>query len=298
MKGNIETLVKRDKERVMTSSVARRVWLITGCSSGFGQAFAQAVIVHGDQLVATARNVEQIAPLASEHPNAVRVMALDVTNAEQAHTTVKVALDAFGHIDVLVNNAGYGLFGAFEELSDEQIRQQMEVNLFGAMNVTRAVLPSMRTQRSGHLVQIGSLGGQVGFAGNAAYTASKFALEGWSEALAKELAPFGIKVTMVEPGDFRTEWAARSMVKAAPLSAYDEVMAERRASMQQANDTQPGDPARAAQALIAVVESQHPPLRLPLGTDAFTLIRQHIQQQLNDLDRWESLSRSTDFPRK
>ena len=186
----------------MTSSISNRVWLITECSSGFGQAFAQAVIAHGDQLVATAPKVEQIALLASNHPVSVRVMALDVTNAGQAQTTVKAALDAFGHIDVLVNNAGYGLFGAFEELSDEQIRQQLEVNLFGAMNVTRAVLSSMRTQRSGHLVQISSLGGRVGFPGNAAYAASKFALEGWSEALSKELAPFGIKVTIVESGGF------------------------------------------------------------------------------------------------
>lgn len=281
----------------MTSSVSNRVWLITGCSSGFGQAFAQAVMAHGDQLVATARKVEQIASLASEHPDSVRVMALDVTNAEQVQATVKAALDAFGHIDVLVNNAGYELFGAFEELSDVQIRQQLEVNLFGAMNVTRAVLPSLRAQRSGHLVQISSLGGQAGFPGNAAYAASKFALEGWSEALSKELAPFGIKVTIVEPGGFRTEWAGRSMVKAAPLAAYDEVMVERRASMERAHGREPGDPARAAQALIAVVESGHSPLRLPLGTDAFILIQQHVQQQLNDLDRWEFLSRSTDFPR-
>ncbi len=281
----------------MASSLSHRVWLITGCSSGFGQAFAQAVIAHGDQLVATARNTEHIAPLASEHPGQVRVMALDVTNAEQTQATVMAALDAFGHIDVLVNNAGYGLFGAFEELSDEQIRQQMEVNLFGAMNVTRAVLPSMRTQRLGHLVQMSSLGGQAGFSGNAAYAASTFALEGWSETLSKELTPFGIRVTIVEPGGFRTEWAGRSMVKAAPLSVYDEVMAERRASMEYAHGRQPGDPARAAQALIAVVESEHAPLRLPLGTDAVTIIRQHVQQQLNDLDRWESLSRSTDFPR-
>ena len=280
----------------MTSSIGIRVWLITECSSGLGQAFAQSIIAHGDQLVATARKVEQIAPLASEHPGQVQVMALDVANLGQAQATVKATLDAFGHIDVLVNNAGYELFGAFEELSDEQIRQQLEVNLFGAMNVTRAVLPSLRTQRSGHLVQISSPEGQVGFSGNAAYAASKFALEGWSETLSKELASFGIKVTIVEPGGFRTEWAGRSMVKAAPLSAYDEAMVQRRASMEQVSGRQPGDPARAAQALIAVVESAHPPLRLPLGTDALTLIRQHVQQQLNDLDRWESLSRSTDFP--
>ncbi len=281
----------------MTSSVSNRVWLITECSSGFGQALALAVIAHGDQLVATARKVEQIAPLASKHPISVRVMALDVTNVGQTQTTVKAALDAFGHIDVLVNNADYELFGAFEELSDEQIRQQLEVNLFGAMNVTRAVLPFMRTQRSGHLLQMSSLEGQAGFAGNAAYAASKFALEGWSEALSKELAPFDIKVTIVEPGGFRTEWAGRSIVKAAPLAAYDEVIAERRAYIEHMHGRQPGDPARAAQALIAAVESEHSPLRLPLGTDAFTLIRQHVQQHLNDLDRWESLSRSTDFPR-
>ena len=277
--------------------VSKRVWFITGCSSGFGQAFAQAVIAHGDQLVATARTVEQIAPLASEHPLSVRVMALDVTNAEQAQKTVKATLDAFGHIDVLVNNAGYGLFGAFEELSDKQIRQQLEVNLFGAMSVTRAVLPSMRTQRSGHLVQISSTSGQVGSSGFSAYQASKFGLEGWSEALSKEVAPFGIHTTIIEPGNFRTDWAGRSMVKADSIPAYDEIMEIRREHIHAENGSQRGDPARAAQALLAVVESEHPPLRLPLGTDAVTLIRQHIQQQLNDLDRWESLSRSTNFPR-
>ncbi|GHO97580.1 short-chain dehydrogenase/reductase [Reticulibacter mediterranei] len=281
----------------MTSSSSNRVWLITGCSSGFGQAFARAVIAHGDHLIATARHVEQIEALAGAQPDQVRALELDVTNARQAQEIVKAALDTFGHIDVLVNNAGYGLFGAFEELSEAQIRQQLEVNLLGAMNVTRAVLPSMRAQGWGHLVQISSLGGLAGFAGNSAYSASKFALEGWSEVLSRELAPFGIKVTIVEPGGFRTEWAGRSMIKAAPLAPYDVVMTERRAGMEQANGRQPGDPARAAQALIAVVESEHPPLRLPLGTDAVTIIRQHIQQQLSDLDCWESLSYSTDFPR-
>jgi NAD(P)-dependent dehydrogenase (short-subunit alcohol dehydrogenase family) len=281
----------------MAFSSSNRVWLITGCSSGFGQAFAQAVIVHGDQLVATARNVEQIATLESAHPDQVRVLALDVTNIQQAQAASTATLDAFGHIDVLVNNAGYGLFGTFEELSDEQIHQQMEANLFGAMNVTRAVLPAMRAQGSGHLVQMSSLGGQVGFPRSAAYAASKFALEGWSEALSKELAPFGIKVTIVEPGGFRTEWAGRSIVKPDLPSTYDAAMTEQHASMERANERQPGDPARAAQALIAVVESKHPPLRLPLGTDAVTVIRQHLQQQINELDRWEPLSRSTDFPR-
>lgn len=281
----------------MTSSSSNRVWLITGCSSGFGQAFARAVIAHGDHLIATARHVEQIEALAGAQPDQARALELDVTNARQAQETVKAALDTFGHIDVLVNNAGYGLFGAFEELSEAHIRQQLEVNLLGAMNVTRAVLPSMRAQGWGHLVQISSLGGLAGFAGNSAYSASKFALEGWSEVLSRELAPFGINVTIVEPGGFRTEWAGRSMIKAAPLAAYDVVMTERRAGMEQANGRQPGDPARAAQAIIAVVESEQPPLRLPLGTDAVTIIRQHLQQQLSDLDRWESLSYSTDFPR-
>ena len=277
--------------------VSKRVWFITGCSSGFGQAFAQAVIEHGEQLVDTGINIEEIELLASGQPDSVRVMALDVTDAEQVQATVKAALDAFGQIDVLVNNASYGLFGAFEELSEEQIRQQMEVNLFGAMNVTRAVLPFMRAQRSGHLVQMSSVSGQIGSIGFSAYQASKFALEGWSEALSKEIAPFGIRVTIIEPGNFRTNWAGRSMVKAQSMPAYNEIMESRREQIQAENGSQRGDPARAAQALIAVVESEHPPLRLPLGTDALTRIRQHIQQQLNDLDRWESLSRSTDFPR-
>jgi NAD(P)-dependent dehydrogenase (short-subunit alcohol dehydrogenase family) len=296
-KGNTERRMEMDKERAMTSSSSNRVWLITGCSSGFGQAFAQAVIAHGDQLIATARHVEQMVPLAGASSDQVLTLTLDVTNARQAQETVKAALDTFGHIDVLVNNAGYGLFGAFEELSEAQIRQQLEVNLLGAMNVTRAVLPSLRAQRSGHLVQISSLGGLAGFAGNSAYSASKFALEGWSEALSRELGFFGIKVTIVEPGGFRTEWAGRSLVKAAPLSAYDAVMAQRRTDRELAHGRQSGDPARAAQAILAVVESEHPPLRLPLGTDAVTIIRQHLQQQLSDLDRWEPLSRSTDFPR-
>ncbi len=280
----------------MTSSVSSRVWLITGCSSGFGRAFAQAVIAHGDQLVATARKIEHIETLAHEHPDRVRVMALDVTNTEQVQKTVQAALDDFEHIDVLVNNAGYGLFGAFEELSEKQIRQQLEVNLFGAMNVTRAVLPSMRAQKSGYLVQISSTSGQVGTIGFSAYQASKFGLEGWSEALSKEIAPFGIGVTILEPCTFRTDWAGRSMVKAEPMSAYNEIMETRREHIHAENGSQRGDPARASQALLAVVESGHPPLRLPLGTDAVTIIRQHIQQQLNDLDHWGPLSCSTDFP--
>lgn len=272
-----------------------RVWVITGTSTGFGRALAEGVIARGDRLVATARRPETIADLVALAPERVRAIALDVTVSEQVRAAVAAAHEAFGRIDVLVNNAGYGLLGAVEEVTDGQIRAQFETNVFGLFDVTRAALPLLRAQGGGHILMISSVAGQVGTPGLGIYDASKFAVEGFSEALAQEVAPFNIKVTLIEPGAFRTDWAGRSMPQAEPIEVYQQTAGYVRGALAKFNGQQPGDPAKAAQAMIAVVEAAEPPLRLPLGGDAVGAIRQKIEQQLQELSEWEALSTSTNF---
>lgn len=273
-----------------------RTWLITGCSTGFGRALALAVLEHGDRLIATARKPEQLQDLVDRNPQQVRTFALDVTDKDSIHSAVSEAKEAFGRIDVLVNNAGYGTMGAIEEVSDEAIRRQYDTNVFGALNMMRAVLPLMRKQRSGHILNISSVGGMVSNAGTSIYCSTKFALEGLSEGLAKEVKPLGIKVTIVEPGAFRTNFSGQSLsVPEHQIEDYAETSGERIRWIQNIDGKQPGDPAKAVQAMIQVVESDNPPLRLALGEDAVKGIEQKLQSVKTELDRWREVSLNTAF---
>lgn len=272
-----------------------RVWLITGTSTGFGRALAEAALVHGDRVVATARDAVTIGDLHERAPGRALALPLDVTDPAAVRAVVDAAVAAFGRIDVLVNNAGYGSRGALEELSDRQVRDQFETNVFGALDVTRAVLPVMRAQRRGHVVQISSVGGVVAALGGAAYAGTKFALEGLSEGLAAEVAHLGIRVTLVEPGPFRTDFAGRSARHGAPIADYAPVLDGARAQFRAMHGTQPGDPARAAEAIITLVGMPDPPLRLPLGAPAFDRIRARLTERLTELEDVEAWGRATDF---
>jgi len=281
-----------DKNRV-----APKVWLITGCSTGFGRALAEAVLKKGDYLLATAREPEQLRALIEHYPKTVKAVRLDVTLSHQdIQAAVDAAIATFGRIDVLVNNAGYGLFGALEEVSDADIRQQFETNFFGALRLIRTVLPLMRQQGSGHIVNISSTAGFVGFGGSSIYCATKFALEGISEALAKEVESFGIKVTLIEPGAFRTDFNGRSLAAAEqPIDAYDPVSGASLQWFKEMDGKQPGNPAKAAQAIIQAVESPNPPMRLTLSTDAMSLIQDKLEWVKTDLDIWQQVTVSTDY---
>ncbi|GAA4390434.1 oxidoreductase [Tsukamurella soli] len=266
-----------------------KVWFITGASAGFGRAIAEAAQARGDTVVATARD-----PLsAAGFPHALR---LDVTDGAQVDAAVAAAVAAHGRIDVVVNNAGHGLVGAVEEVSDAELRALLEVNLLGVWRVTRAVLPHLRHQGSGHIIALSSVGGIVGNPGHAAYATSKFALEGMSEALAGEVAPWGVRVTVVEPGPFRTEFAGRSLGMSAPLDAYSDTAAGTlRRRFRDQDGRQPNDPAKAAAAILRVVDHPAPPLRLPLGPEAVHRIRGKLHRQLVEIDEWEALAVDTRF---
>jgi len=274
------------------STQKSRVWFITGASTGFGRKLAEAVLAKGDRVAATARKEETVADLERQYPNQARAVRLDVTDLAQVKASVQAAIDAFGRIDVLVNNAGYGLLGAVEEVSDAQIRQQFETNVFGLLNVTRAVLPLLREQKSGHILNVTSVGGQVSFPTFGLYHGTKYAIEGISESLAKEVAAFGVKVTIIEPGGFKTDFGSRSLVRAERIAAYQPVY---EAVIQAFEQTVFGDPARAAQAIIQAVEADEPPLRLALGVDALYLIREKFNAELEEYKRWEPVTVSTAF---
>jgi NAD(P)-dependent dehydrogenase (short-subunit alcohol dehydrogenase family) len=274
---------------------AKRTWLVTGASRGFGRALSNAVLARGDRLVATARAQDFVASFGRSHPESLAVR-LDVTDPQEAQAAVEQAVARFGRLDVVVNNAGYGHFGAIEELRDSELRQQFEVNLFGVLNVTRAALPQLRRQRSGHIVQMSSLNGIEGMVGGGYYCASKFAVEGLSESLAAEVAHLGIKVTIVEPGPHRTEFAsADSALVAEPIDDYAESVGAAREAFAGMDGTQPGDPDRAAEAIIEAVDADEPPLRLPLGEMALDNIRAKLEGQLDELERWRGLSASTEL---
>ena len=270
---------------------APRVWFVTGASSGFGKAICNAALERGDRVVATSRQED---PLGAANGDSLS-LRLDVADGHAVHAAAARAVQELGRIDVVVNNAGYGHFGAVEELSEEELRQQFEVNLFGAINVTRAVLPQLRAQRSGHIVQMSSLNGVVGMAGGGYYAASKFALEGLSESLAQELAPLGIAVTIVEPGPHRTGFAGAGARLAPPIDDYAESVGVAREAFADLDGNQPGDPDRAARAILQAVESGDPPLRLPLGQVALDGITDKLEAQLAELESWRELGESTDF---
>ncbi len=272
-----------------------RVWFITGTSTGFGRMLAEEALEHGDRVVVTARDTEQVQEYEQNYPERARAVRLDVTDPEAVRAAVDAAVDAFGRIDVLVNNAGYGYMGAVEEVEDAEIRRQFEVNLFGLLDVTRAVLPQMREQRSGHIVNISSVGGFVGLPGFGIYNSTKFAVEGVSEALAAEVEPLGIHVTIVEPGPFRTDWAGRSLASAPEIEDYAETAGGTREYIAEENGNQEGDPRLAARAMISAVEADEPPLRLPLGQSALDMIREKLDSVRQETDAWEKTTVETSF---
>jgi NAD(P)-dependent dehydrogenase (short-subunit alcohol dehydrogenase family) len=259
------------------------VWLVTGASSGFGRAISEAAAERGDHVIATARTPASLDDFAEANPDAL-IQPLDVTDADAARAAVQAGVDRFGRIDVVVNNAGYGHFGGVEELSEEEMRQQYEVNFFGVLNVTRAALPQLRRQRSGHLMQMSSLNGVVGMAGGGHYVASKFAIEGLSESLAEEVGPLGIHVTIVEPGPYRTGFAGARARFAEPIDDYAPTVGAAREAFEALDGNQPGDPAEGARAIVDCAHSADPPLRLPLGEMAVDGIRDKLESQLADLD--------------
>ena len=280
----------------MTQST-QRVWFITGASTGFGRLLAEEVLKSGGRVVATARKLDKVADLESEYPKTAKAFSLDVTDAGQVTSVVTQAFAHFGQIDVLVNNAGYGVAGAIEEVSEAEFMPMFETNVFGLLRVTRAFLPHLRKQRSGHILNISSIGGLIGGAGIGMYNASKFAVEGLSEALAAELAPLGIRVTVIEPGPFRTDFLGRSGVIAETrISDYDNTAGNMRKYFSENDGKQKGDPLRAVQAMMQVVESPDPPLHLLLGVSALQRMRAKLDNWGKEIAAWEQVTAGADFP--
>jgi NAD(P)-dependent dehydrogenase (short-subunit alcohol dehydrogenase family) len=283
-------------ESVTSSADGARVWFITGASSGIGRALAETVLERGDRVVAAVRDPHRVRDLGDRYPGQALPAGVDVTDQDQVRAAIDAGLAAFGRLDVIVNNAGYGLFGALEELSAEDLRREFETNVLGALYVLRAALPHLRGRRSGHLVQVSSLDGVAPLgAGESAYAATKFAVEGACEVLAKEVAHLGIRVTIIEPGPVRTGFGDRAV--AAPVSA-DDYAASVGAALSWFEDlqgAQPNDPRRVADAIVEVVETDRPPLRLALGTEAVQAIRAKLETQRAELDEWEHLSVTTAF---
>lgn len=270
------------------------VWFITGCSTGLGHEFAKLVAARGWNLVATARRKESLADLAG--PN-VLALSLDVTEQDQIDSAVAAAKDRFGRIDVLVNNAGYGYLTTIEEGEDAEIRAMFEANVFGLFAMTRAVLPVMRAQRSGHIINITSVGGHVGNPGSGYYAATKHAVEGWSKSLAAETAPLGIKVTAVAPGPFRTDWAGRSMVQTPNLiEDYASTVGTRLKSVSAYSGQQAGDPVRAGEAMIALTQMENPPVHIVLGRGGFDVVTASLRNRLAEIEAYRDLGIGTDFP--
>jgi NAD(P)-dependent dehydrogenase (short-subunit alcohol dehydrogenase family) len=272
-----------------------KVWFITGSSRGLGRALTEVVLESGHLVVATARKPEQLADLSKTYGDRVRIVKLDVTSPADAEKAADAAKEAFGRIDVVVNNAGYGFIGAFEEMTADEFKDQIDTNFWGVVNVTRAVLPVLRDQGYGHIIQVTSVGGRFGVPGLSGYNAAKFAVEGLSEALAQEIKPLGLKLTIVEPGGFRTDWAGASMAFAKPMKAYAPVMDAIRGFMGQHTGHEAGDPRKAGHALLKLVEMEQPPLRLPLGKDAIVFLRNSYTANSDELQRWADITGSTDF---
>ena len=274
-----------------------KVWLITGCSTGFGLELAKATLARGWPTVATARRPEALDELVARHGDKALAVRLDVTDPASIEGAVAQAEAKFGQVDVLVNNAGYGYISAVEEGEDDQVRAQFDTNFFGLVAVTKRVLPGMRARRSGHIVNISSIGGLVGFGATGYYHATKFAVEGLSESLNIEVAPLGIKVTIVEPGPFRTDWAGRSLTESQTvIDDYAATAGKRRQETRARSGKQPGDPARAAEAIIAAVEAEDPPLRLLLGAPALKLAYDRLDSLRANFDACKEATLGADYP--
>jgi len=279
----------------MSESV-QRVFLITGASSGFGRAFAQAALAAGHVVIGTVRSEAAKATFEQLHAERAHGLVLDVTDFDRIDAAVAEATVGTGPVDVLINNAGYGHEGTLEESSLDELLRQFNVNVFGAVAMTKAVLPSTRVRRTGHIINMTSMAGLVTFPGIAYYSGSKFALEGISESLAQEVRGFGIKVTAIAPGSFRTDWAGRSMVRTGrSIADYDVVFGPVRRARQAKDGRQAGDPAKAAKVLLDLVDHPDPPVHLVLGSDALSLVRQKFSSMRSVVDAWEGVSRSTDF---
>lgn len=275
---------------------AQKIWLITGVSGGLGRALAEEVAQTGDIVFGTLRKQDQLSAFSNLVPGKTFGILLDVNKHFEFESVLNTIISKFGRLDVLVNNAGYGLFGAIEEVSIEEARDQMETNLFGPLALTQAVIPLMRKQNSGHIIQISSMAGMRSVEGMGLYNTSKFALEGFTEALYFELKPFNVNVTLVEPGPFRTNWAGNSSVRSAKIiDDYYEISGARIAQIMGYSGNQPGDPAKAAKVIIEVVNSETPPLRLPLGPVAIDAIRAKLKWVEDDIKAWEEKSVNTSF---
>ncbi|KAF3999898.1 oxidoreductase [Glaciimonas immobilis] len=281
-----------------TLSTETPVWFITGCSTGFGRELALQVLARGWRVVVTARDRARVADLVAGVGDRALALALDVTDAAQVTAAVKAAQDHFGVIDVLVNNAGYGYQSSVEEGKEEEIRAQFDANVFGLFAITRAVLPIMRARRKGHILNITSVAGKVGFPGSGYYAASKHAVEGWSDSLAAEVVPLGIKVTCIEPGPFRTDWAGRSLKQTPNLIAdYADTAGVRLQGTSAGSGDQPGDPERAAAAMILVTEAENPPQHLVLGAFGIDAVTKKLKDGLAQIEAWHDISLGTDFPK-
>jgi NAD(P)-dependent dehydrogenase (short-subunit alcohol dehydrogenase family) len=279
------------------SATGTRTWFITGSSTGFGRILAEEVLKSGDNVVATARKVEQVADLEQKYPGRALALPLDVTRQDQIDAAIEKTLEHFRCVDVLVNNAGYGVAGAIEEVSEAELGPMYDTNVFGLLRVTRALLPQMRRQRGGHILNLSSIGGLTASPGWGLYHGTKFAVEGLSEALAQEIAPFGIKLTIVEPGPFRTDFLGRSGVEAAKrIDDYDKTAGNARRYMEEQDRKQPGDPLKAVEAMIQVVRTENPPLRLLLGASALKRVREKLETWQKELAAWEPVTVGADFP--
>lgn len=274
-----------------------KVWIITGCSTGFGRALAKEVLAKGYNVSVCARNTADIQDLVESYPNTALAVKLDVTDAFQISEAVNITIHKWGQIDVLVNNAGIGYFAAVEESEEAEVRRMFEINVFGLAKMTQEVLPHMRKRRTGHILNIASIGGLRSFPGVGFYNATKYAVDGLSESLSKELAPLGIKVTIIAPSGFRTDWAGRS-AKDSPIKIddYAETAWKNQGTIRGYSGNQPGDPVRAALAMITITEVDNPPLRLLLGAAALKGARIKLEELKHDFDTWAATSEGADFP--
>lgn len=274
----------------------KKVWFITGCSTGFGRELAKQTLARGFNVVVTARKTADVADITAAYPETALAISLDVTVPDQIKESVTMAIDRFGRIDVLVNNAGIGYFGAVEESEEEEVRRMFEINFFGLAHMTNAVLPYMRKQRSGHILNVASVGGLRSFPAVGFYNATKYAVDGLSEALYKEVAPLGIKVTVICPSGFRTDWAGRSAKNTSiKIEDYAGTAWKNMGDLRGYSGNQPGDPVKAAQAMIQVTETEHPPLRLLLGAAALKGARIKLEELKKDFDDWAEVSEGADF---
>ena len=275
------------------------VWFITGCSTGFGRELARCVLARGWRVVATARDGARVTDLAQDAEQRALALSLDVTDAGQIAAAVQAAEARFGGIDVLVNNAGYGYQAAIEEGEEDEIRAQFDANVFGLFALTRAVLPGMRARRRGHVLNLSSVAGFIGFPGSGYYAASKHAVEGWSDALAAEAGPLGITVTCVEPGPFRTDWAGRSLRQTPNrIADYAETVGSRLKATAQGSGNQAGDPVRAAEAMIRITEVENPPRHLVLGAFGIEAVTKALRATLAEIEAWRDLGLAADFPKE